>query len=79
MKTKILIILLALGFLLRIALSMVSYNGDVNTHISWGKDIVNNGTRGFYERDFSKNYGVSFANYPPITMIFFSFSYNIYA
>jgi len=79
MKTKILIILLALGFLLRIALSMVSYNGDVNTHISWGKDIVNNGTRGFYERDFSKNYDVSFANYPPITMIFFSFSYNIYA
>ncbi|MCL4374669.1 hypothetical protein M1523_02305 [Patescibacteria group bacterium] len=78
-RTRTLIILLLLGLLMRIALSVVTHNGDVNTHIAWGSDIVSHGLTGLYQRNLMENYGVSAVNYPPITICFFALSYYLYS
>jgi Gpi18-like mannosyltransferase len=77
-KYKPLTILLVLGFLLRIVLSIQIYSGDVNNHISWGRDIVENGTRGIYEREFAIRYGTMTPTYPPIPLFFFTPPYYLY-
>jgi len=71
-------LLLILGLLLRIGLSVAGHNGDVNTHITWGKNVMLYGASGFYERDFLRYYGVSMANYPPLITLLFALSYFIY-
>lgn len=75
---KKLLVLLFLGLLLRLFLSVQFYSGDVNNHISWGKDILLNGFQGIYEREFYFRYGTLTPNYPPITLFLFAFSYWLY-
>jgi len=77
-NNKLLLILLSLGLLLRLVLSIQIYSGDVNNHISWGKDIVENGTSGIYEREFAERYGTMTPTYPPIPLAFFTPSYFLY-
>lgn len=73
-----LIILLFLGLILRLVLSVQFYQGDVNNHISWGKDILLNGTQGIYEREFYFRYGTLTPNYPPLVLFLFAGSYGLY-
>lgn len=77
-KNKLLLILLSLGFVIRLVLSVQIYSGDVNNHISWGKDIVEIGTKGIYEREFAIRYGTMTPTYPPIPLMFFTPAYWMY-
>lgn len=77
-KNKLLIILLLVGLIIRLILSTQIYSGDVNNHISWGKDIIEVGTRGVYEREFAVRYGTMTPTYPPIPLLFFTPSYYLY-
>lgn len=56
-------------------LSVPEFSGDVKNHIAWGKSILAEGTKGFYEREF-KDY--SFPNYPPLSMLSFAGSAWLY-
>ena len=77
-KNKILLILISLGLILRLIISVQIYSGDVNNHISWGKDVVENGSSGIYEREFAVRYGTMTPTYPPIPLFFFTPSYYLY-
>lgn len=56
-------------------LSVPEFSGDVKNHIAWGESILNEGTKGFYGREF-KDY--SFPNYPPLSMLSFAGSVWLY-
>lgn len=73
-----LLVLLLLGLILRLALSVQFYQGDVNNHITWGKDLLLNGSQGIYEREFYFRYGTLTPNYPPIILFLFAVSYGLY-
>lgn len=75
---KALLFLFIAGFILRLYLSLQGYSGDVNNHISWGKDILLNGTQGIYDREFYFRYGTLTPNYPPLVLFFFTVSYVLY-
>lgn len=77
-RNRSLLILLILGLLLRLVLSVQFYSGDVNNHISWGKDILVNGVRGIYDREFYFRYGTLTPNYPPLVLFLFTASYGLY-
>lgn len=77
-NNRLLLVLILLGFIVRIILSVQIYSGDVNNHISWGKDVVETGTRGIYEREFFEKYGTMTPTYPPIPLLFFTPSYWMY-
>lgn len=62
------------GLVLRIILSLQIYSGDVNNHISWGQDILKNGTTGIYEREFMFRYGTLTPTYPPVPLLLFTLS-----
>ncbi len=66
------------GLVLRIILSLQIYSGDVNNHISWGQDILKNGTAGIYEREFMFRYGTLTPTYPPIPLLFFTLSQGMF-
>lgn len=71
--------LLFIGLILRLWISFITYNGDLNNHLVWGKNIVLFGMSGFYARDFPHLYGTAMANYPPLAMISFAIMYYIYS
>lgn len=66
------------GLFLRFILSVQIYSGDVNNHISWGKDVINFGPAGIYEREFYPKYGTLSPNYPPIPLFLFTAFYTLY-
>lgn len=70
--------LLLIGLVLRFVLSVQIYSGDVNNHISWGKDAINFGPAGIYEREFYPRYGTLSPNYPPIPIFLFTIFYALY-
>lgn len=72
------ITLLLIGLVLRFVLSVQIYSGDVNNHISWGKDAINLGFSGIYEREFYPKYGTLSPNYPPIPIFLFTAFYGLY-
>lgn len=77
-KMRFFIILLLIGLILRVVLSIQIYSGDVNNHISWGKDAINFGSAGIYEREFYPKYGTLSPNYPPIPIFLFTIFYTLY-
>lgn len=74
-KKNLLIILLLLGIGIRISLMFTTYNYDVYSFVSWGKDSANGGFSGFYER-FSIQEG-SYPAYPPLSIYFFNGIYQL--
>lgn len=62
-------------FVIFFIVSIPHYSGDVKNHIAWGKSILNEGTKGFYGREF-KDY--SLPNYPPLSMLSFATSEWVY-
>jgi len=74
---KYIYVLLLTGLIFRIAISFRTYSGDVSNHIIWGKDAVDQGLQGLYERNFEKLYGHTSPNYPPLTILIFAFLYLI--
>lgn len=70
--------LLLAGFLLRLVLSVQIYSGDVNNHISWGRDILRLGPAGVYQRDFTSRYGTMTPTYPPLPLAVFTISQWLY-
>lgn len=63
--------------MLRLNFAIQIYSGDVNNHIGWAKDALNNGFSGIYERSFEK-YGVMTPTYPPIPLFFFTLFYWLF-
>lgn len=75
---KLMIVLMALGLFLRLVLSVQIYSGDVNNHIAWGKDSLELGYKGIYEREFFSRYGTLPPTYPPIPIFLFKIFYGLY-
>lgn len=67
------------GLIIRIWCAIIDYSGDVNNHFHWGKNAVEFGFYGFYERNFPKLYGTALANYPPLANILFALFYFLYS
>lgn len=77
-KTQELLTGIFLSFLLFLIFFLISiphYSGDVKNHVVWGKSILNEGAKGFYNREFKE---FSFPNYPPLSMLSFAFSVWFY-
>lgn len=70
--------ILGLGVVVRLLLSVQIYSGDVNNHVSWGKDMLRNGPGGIYERDFYPIYGTMTPTYPPLSIYMFTVSEWMY-
>lgn len=79
MKTAVrisgLYITLIFFFIVFFISSVPYYSGDVKNHVVWGRSILNEGTRGFYGREF---HDYSFPNYPPVSMLSFAASAWLY-
>ena len=75
MKRFSLIIIFLGIFLAYFLVSIPFYSGDLKNHLVWAKSILDSGMLGFYDRKFL---GFEYPNYPPLTMILFSFSLLIY-
>jgi len=78
MKSTVLPWLLVAGLIIRLILSVPIYSGDVNNHISWGRDILHFGSQGVYEREFTFRYGTLVPTYPPIPLFLFTASQAMY-
>jgi len=70
--------LFILGLVLRLFLSTQIYSGDVNNHVSWGRDILSLGPAGIYQREFMSRYGTLTPTYPPVTLFFFTLSQGLF-
>ncbi len=70
--------ILLLGFIFRLFLSVQIYSGDVNNHIAWAKDLLSNGPRGIYQREFFFRYGTLPPTYPPLSLFLFSASHWLF-
>ncbi|MEK7090940.1 MAG: hypothetical protein AAB887_00350 [Patescibacteria group bacterium] len=68
------ILLFLAGLILRIFLSLQIYSGDVNNHVSWGRDILKFGPAGVYQREFMSRYGTLTPTYPPVPLLLFTLS-----
>lgn len=77
-RAVLLTLVLALGFFLRIFVSVRLYSGDVNNHIAWGKEIDIAGAAGVYERDFTNKYKVMAPTYPPVALGLFAGAYEVF-
>lgn len=69
-QTKVILLFLLLGLLVRLYFLFPQYSGDVKNHFIWGSSFVQNPV-GFYSRHFS---GFNDANYPPLAIFLFSLS-----
>jgi Gpi18-like mannosyltransferase len=76
---RLFILIILIGFIIRLFLSIQAFSGDVNNHISWGKDFVNLGPGGIYERDFIIRYKTMTPTYPPVSLYLFAASYKLYS
>lgn len=75
---KPLLLLLILGLVLRLFLSVQIYSGDVNNHIAWGRDSLDQGFSGIYDREFFFRYGTLPPTYPPIPLFAFTAFHRLY-
>lgn len=66
------------GLVLRLWVSVRLYSGDVNNHIAWGREIDISGPAGLYERDFTDKYKVMAPTYPPVALVSFAVSYEVF-
>ena len=74
MKKTILLVFI-IGLLIRlILLGSDYYQGDVNMHIKWAKDVVEHGSAGFYDR----NRNIVGTIYPPVAIYIFALIYWLY-
>jgi Gpi18-like mannosyltransferase len=74
-KTSQLVALMFLGLVLRLALCITVYSGDVNNHVEWGRSILREGSSGAYDRHYR---GVMQPTYPPLALYAFTTSYWMY-
>lgn len=77
-RNKLLVLIFLAGLVTRLFMSVQIYSGDVNNHISWGRDVLIQGTSGIYDRDFYPLYGTLTPTYPPIPLYLFSISQFLY-
>lgn len=70
MKKVVLFLIMGLG--LRLVLSPLIYSGDVNNHVGWGKSILQAGSVGAYDREYT---GILQPTYPPLALFSFVTSY----
>jgi hypothetical protein len=69
-----LMLLFAIGLGVRLGVATYTYSGDVNNHISWGKDVLAKGLAGIYSREFFFEYGTMTPTYPPVPIWLFTAS-----
>ena len=74
-----LITLLLSGLLLRIVLLFAAYSWDVNSHITWGKEVLERGITGFYDRPTIDHFSTIYPNYPPVSIYCFTIMYEVYS
>ncbi len=70
--------LLLVGFIMRILLIFIDYSWDVNSHITWGKEVIERGISGFYDRPTIDQFSTIYPNYPPLTIYLFTLCYQLY-
>jgi len=63
-----LVFILFIGLVLRLALSVLIYSGDLNNHMGWGENILSEGSRGAYDRQYV---GIMQPTYPPLALYSF--------
>lgn len=73
-----LVTLLFWGLVLRILLLFFAYSWDVNSHITWGKEAIERGLSGFYDRPTIDHFSGLYPNYPPLSIYLFMISYQLY-
>ncbi len=66
------------GLLLRLVFIFVAYSWDVNSHITWGKEVIERGIHGFYERPTIDHFNTIYPNYPPFSVYIFVVCYELY-
>ena len=69
--------IIILGLLIRFSLLFLDYSWDVNSFISWGKDLNTQGFVGFYEMISSEVYASKYPNYPPFSLFLFYLIYPL--
>lgn len=69
--------ILTLGLLIRLSLMFLDFAWDVNSFITWGKDLNIRGFAGFYEMISSEVYASKYPNYPPFSLFLFYLIYPI--
>ena len=67
--------ILILGLLIRFSLLFLDFAWDINSFISWGKDLNTRGFPGFYETISSEVYAPKYPNYPPFSLFLFYLIY----
>ena len=77
-KKHFLLIIFIIGLLIRVCLMFLDSSFDVNNHISWATDAFNRGLSGFYETPSKEVYGAFYPNYPPLTILIFTFFFSLY-
>lgn len=73
-----LVTLIIIGLLLRFVFIFVAYSWDVNSHITWGKEVIERGIHGFYERPTIDHFNTIYPNYPPLSIYVFVLCYEFY-
>lgn len=76
---KPLFTLLVWGFIIRIMILFFAYSWDVNSHITWGKELIERGIQGFYDRPTIDHFSTIYPNYPPLSIYLFSLFYGLYS
>ena len=69
--------IIILGLLIRLSLMFLDYAWDVNSFITWGKDLHSRGFAGFYEIISSEVYSPKYPNYPPFSFFLFYLIYPL--
>ncbi len=77
-KMSPLIVVILLGILVRLSIMFVDFSFDVLNHISWAKDVWNQGLYAFYETRSTEVYGTAYPNYPPLAIGIFAPFYPLY-
>lgn len=75
LEARLLAVVLIISFVAFFFISIPYYSGDVGNHVIWGRSILVEGSKGFYERQF---HDFSFPNYPPVSMLAFAKSVWFY-
>lgn len=74
MRIKVLT-LIAIGLAVRLLLIPTAFHGDLNNNYSWGKELVEHGSSGMYER---REWSFSAPNQPPLYILTFGGSWLLF-
>lgn len=69
---------LILALLIRVPLLFLDYSFDLNNHIIWATDALNNGLSGYYQTQSSEIYATMYPNYPPLSIWLFTLVYYVW-